>query len=377
MIRIFNKKENAGFNTVIESLGVYIPEESLSTKDLVNGCKVKPAIDIEELTGIKERRVVAEGEYGIDLARKAAERCFEISKYAPEDIDLVVCANISRYNGPNYRADFEPSTAALLAKYFNFSRAIIFDQPNACAGMFTGIYTADAFLKSGTIKRAMIISGEAITCLARNAQKEIKDVIDPQFASLTLGDAGAAVILERSETPGVGFHHMDLFTVAEHCHLCIGTYTKEEHGGFVMYTDSVKIHQTAIKMTAEHVGRTVKGTSWGNSKNHHYLMHQTGTRAIKTTMKSINNWAGTEICSEENTIVNVPERGNSASTAHFVALWDHIRNGRVNSEENILIAVQSSGINLGVALYTLDDLPERVRAWGEYEQVEKKVLYGR
>ncbi len=378
MIRMLNKKEeNMGFNTVIESLGVYIPEEMLSTKDLIDGCKVKPGIDIEELTGIKSRPVVSEGEYGIDLARKAAERCFEISKYAPEDIDLVVCANISRYNGPNYKADFEPSTAALLAKYFNFSKAIIFDQPNACAGMFTALYTVDAFLKAGTIKRGMVISGEAITCLAHNAQKEIKDTFDPQFASLTVGDAGAAVILERAEVPGVGFHKMDIFTVAEHCDLCIGTYTQESHGGFVMYTDSIKIHQTAIKLSAEHVGSTVKGTPWENSSNHHYLMHQTGTRAIATTMKSINSWTGTEVCSKENTIVNVPERGNSASTAHFVALWDHIRNGKVQSNENILFAVQSSGINLGVALYTLDDLPERVMNWGEYNNAEKKVSFGR
>jgi len=97
-------------------------------------------------------------------------------------------------------------------------------------------------------------------------------------------------------------------------------------------------------------------------------MHQTGTRAIKTTRKSINDWVGTEVCSEKNTIVNVTERGNGASTAHFVALWDHIRNGAIKSRENILFAVQSSGINLGVGLYTLDDLPERITNWSRMEQ---------
>jgi 3-oxoacyl-[acyl-carrier-protein] synthase III len=77
---------------------------------------------------------------------------------------------------------------------------------------------------------------------------------------------------------------------------------------------------------------------------------------------------GAEVCSEKNSIVNVVERGNSASTAHFVALWDHIRNGAIKSRENILFAVQSSGINLGVALYTLDDLPARVMNWSRMEQ---------
>ncbi len=362
-----------GFNTVIESLGVYLPEGRISTKELVNGCKVQLAINLEELTGIKSRPAVSEGEYGIDLAREAASRCFEISRYSPEDMDMVICTNINRYNGENFRIDFEPSTAALLAKDFDFSRAFLFDEPNACAGMFTGLYIMDAFLKSGAIKRGMVISGEAITCLSRNAQKEITAPFDPQLASLTVGDAGAAVILERSESPGVGFHDIDMFTVAEHCDLCIGTYTKEPHGGIVMYTDSVKIHQIAIGMTAEHVGQMVKGTPWENSSNHHYIMHQTGTRAIETTKRSINEWVGSEVCSAENTIVNVIERGNGASTAHLVALWDHIRKGTIKNDENILFAVQSSGINLGVALYTLDDLPDRVMSWRQVERYKKAV----
>ncbi|NOY68018.1 MAG: hypothetical protein GXP53_00785 [Deltaproteobacteria bacterium] len=357
-----------GQNTVIESLGVYTPEGRLSTKELVDGCVVKPALDLEDLTGIKTRPVVAENEYALDLAREAASRCFNISKYQPEDIDLVICTNISRYNGPDFKASFEPSTAALLARDFNFSNAITFDEPNACAGMFTGLYIVDAYLKAGLIKRGMVISGESLTCLARNAQKEMKAPFDPQLACLTVGDAGAAFILEQTETPDTGFHEMDVFTVAEHCDLCIGTYSREKHGGFVMYTDSIKIHQIAIGMTAEHVGRMVRGTKWENSENHHYIMHQTGTRAIKTTKKSINDWVGKEVCSTQNAIVNVIERGNGASTAHFVALWDHIRNGTIKSKDNILFAVQSSGINLGAALYTLDDLPMRVMNWSGIEK---------
>ena len=359
-----------GLNTVIESLGVYYPEGRLSTKELVDGCKVKPCLDLEELTGIKTRPVVADNEYSLDLAREAATRCFEISKYQPEDIDLVICANICRYNGPNFKHGFEPSTAALLARDFDFSNAIIFDEPNACAGMFTALYIVDAYLKAGFIKRGMVISGEALTCLARTAQKEMSEPFDPQMACLTVGDAGAAFILEQTDNPEIGFHNMDVFTVAQHSDLCLGTYSRKPHGGFVMYTDSIKIHQIAIGMTAEHVGRMVKGTKWENSENHHYLMHQTGTKAIRTTRESINAWTGTKVCSKENSIVNVTERGNGASTAHFVALWDHIRNGAIKSKENILFAVQSSGINLGVGLYTLDDLPERVMNWSEIEQRE-------
>ncbi len=357
-------------NTFIESLGAYIPEGRLTSKEIIEGCKVKPAIDLEELTGIKSRPVAGENEYVLDLSRNAVSKCFEISRYSPEDMDMVVCTNISRYNGPKFEADFEPSNAMQLAKYFDFSNAIIFDQPNACAGMFTALDVVDAYIKAGVIRRGLIVSGEYLTCLARNAQKEMRSSIDPQFASLTVGDAGAAMILDGTNDPALGFHHMEVFTVAEHSDLCIGKVSEEDHGGFSMYADSARIHEVAIAMAAEHIGSTVKGTKWEHSENHHFIMHQTANRAIKTQGKAINNWVGNTVCSKENSVVNVQDRGNSASTAHFIALWDHILNGTIKSGDNILFGVQASGINLGVAMYTLDDLPARILAveQGAYDE---------
>jgi 3-oxoacyl-[acyl-carrier-protein] synthase III len=283
---------------------------------------------------------------------------------------LVICANISRYSGPQYKASFEPSTAAQLAKYFDFGNAKCFDMPNACAGMFTVAIVLDAYIKAGIIKRGLAVSGESLTCLTRNAQKEMRSSIDPQFASLTVGDAGAAFILEGTDDPDVGFHHMEVFTVAEHCELCMAKFSQEEHGGFYMSADSARIHEVCLDIVSEHVGRTVKGTQWEQSENHHYLFHQTADRAISGLGKLINEQAGTKVCSRENSIVNVVERGNTASTTHFVALWDHILNGTIKSADNVLFVVAASGVNLGVALYTLDNLPDRVLEVAKVEYAE-------
>lgn len=361
-------------NTVIESLGVYFPAGRLTTKELVDGCRVKPAVDIEELTGIKERACAGDeaGEYSIDLAIKAVEKCLEISRYSAEDMDMVICANICRFNGSHFKVNYEPSTAVQLAKHFNFKNATTFDVSNACAGMFTAVNVMDAFIKAGVVKRGMVVSGEYITHLAINAQKEITNSVDPQFASLTVGDSGTAVILETSERPGLGFHEMELFTVAEYCDLCIGKPSEKGNEGYVMETDSSKIHAIAIGLTSEHIGRAVKGTNWEKASYHHYIMHQTATRAITTTMQLINNWTGSDVCTMENTVFNVANRGNTASTAHFVALWDHIKNGAIRSGDHILFGVQASGINLGVAKYTLDDLPERIMA-AEGQRQEENV----
>jgi len=58
-----------GLNTVIESLEC-IPLREAQHKELVEGCKVKPVFHLEELTGIKNRPVVADNEYALDLAGK-------------------------------------------------------------------------------------------------------------------------------------------------------------------------------------------------------------------------------------------------------------------------------------------------------------------
>ncbi len=60
-------------NSKIESLGVYLPEQVLSTEELMSRCRHRPRLDFERITGIRERRV-AVGEYAVDLAVKAARQ---------------------------------------------------------------------------------------------------------------------------------------------------------------------------------------------------------------------------------------------------------------------------------------------------------------
>lgn len=356
--------------SIIESLGVYLPKGRLTTKDAIAGCVMKPAVDIEGITGIRERRVVGENEYALDLAVQAVKKCFEISRYDPCDIDMVICANICRYNGPPFRLDYEPSSAAKLARIFPFQNAIILDVSNACAGMFTAFNVMDSFIKTGIIQKGLVVSGEYITHLIDNAQKEICSSVDPQFASLTLGDSGAAFILEGTDNPDTGLHHIDMFTPAEHCWLCVGGPSKKGNPGYVMNTDSNAIHAHLIALGSDLIARTIAGTCWENNTYHHYIMHQTATRAIHAMTRLLNDTIGSVVFTNENTIVNLTERGNTSSTSHFVALWDHINNGRITSYDNIIFGIQASGGNLGVALYTLDNLPERIT------RVEQRRDYG-
>jgi len=40
---------------------------------------------------------------------------------------------------------------------------------------------------------------------------------------------------------------------------------------------------------------------------------------------------------------------------------DHIRNGDIHSESNVIFGITGSGVNIGTAIYTFDDLPDRLR----------------
>ncbi|UXA07682.1 amino acid adenylation domain-containing protein [Mycobacterium sp. SMC-2] len=348
-------------NTVIESIGVYLPARTVSTKTVMAECANEIRLPLERLTGIKNRRVVGEDEFSIDIARKAADDCLSRSSYRREEIDLVIACNISRRDGLGHRFTLEPSTASRLRDQCGFANALAFDISNACAGMFTGITVADAFLQTGLVRNALVVSGEYISHLTETAQKEIEGPMDPRLACLTLGDAGAAVILERGPNGRVGFHDIDIATFSRYCKLCIAKATEGPHGGAIMFTDSVTQTAIAVKHAVPYVAAVMQRHGWRPETCDHLLMHQTSEASLNDAVVAINQLFGPGAANRDNTIYNVAERGNTASTTHFVALYDYILSNRIKSGDNVVFSITGSGQTIGAALYTFDDLPDRMR----------------
>ncbi len=348
-------------NTVIESIGVYLPSRTVSTKTVMAECANEIRIPLERLTGIKNRRVVGEDEFSIDLARKATDDCLSRSSYRREEIDLVIACNISRRDGFGHRFTFEPSTASRLRGQCGFVNALAFDISNACAGMFTGIAVADAFLQTGLIRSALVVSGEYISHLTETAQKEIEGPMDPRLACLTLGDAGAAVVLERGPNDRVGFHDIDIATFSRYSKLCIAKEAGGPHGGAIMFTDSVTQTAIAVKHAVPYVSAVMQRHGWRPETMDYLLMHQTSEASLNDAVAAINQQFGQGAANRDNTIYNVAERGNTATTTHFVALNDYILSNRIKSGDNVVFSITGSGQTIGAALYTFDDLPDRMR----------------
>ncbi len=346
---------------IIESLGVYLPPRAVTTAEVLRGCKVPMSFPFERMTGIRSRRVAGDGEFAIDLARKAVADCLARSKYGPADIDLIICCNISRVDGPNYHTTFEPSTSVRLRHDFGLTKAVAFDVSNACAGLFSGLAFAQGYLAAGAARRALVVSGEYISHLTRTAQREIEGFMDPRIACLTVGDAGVAVLVEPSPRPDVGFQALSLYTLGRYNSLCVAKPTDKPHGGAIMVTDSIKAAAVATSEAANHCLTMLRENGWTLDSFRYIIMHQTSETSLHGAAREINQRLQKKVCHEGNIVNNLAERGNTATTSHFVALMDLIWANKLDSGDRVLFAVSGSGQITGAALYVFDDLPERIR----------------
>jgi 3-oxoacyl-[acyl-carrier-protein] synthase III len=343
----------------IESLGVYLPGKVVSTAEFLSSCNENVRRAVEAMTGIKSRCVAGDAEYSIDLARNAILRCLAGSRYTADDVELLIVCTICRCDGPELQFSYEPNTSFQLARELNLRNALTIDVSNACAGMFTGIAIARSFIANGAVGNALVVSGEYISHIALTAQKEISGIGDPRLASLTLGDAGAAVLLERSSSPQVGFLDLELYTLSSHSNLCVAQPSAESHGGIIMMTDAAKMAAVALREGIDHSADVISRNNWSASYVDHWIAHQTSRKTIGNVKRAIEARFGIDFSKSGSVVDNLSQRGNTASTSHFVALADQIDGGKIRSGNRILFGVSASGLTIGTALYVLDDLPGR------------------
>lgn len=340
----------------IESLGVYLPEKVVTTEELMASCRHRPRLDLERITGIRARRVAA-GEYAVDLAVKAAERALALSRYGALDLDVLICTSISKHHSPD-EFSFDPATAVRLRQALGADRALSFDLVNACAGMFTGIWVLQGLIRSGAARRGMVVSGEHNTPLAETAARELRHSLDGQLAAMTLGDCGAALILDASPDPRHGFHWLDLVTGARHDHYCHSRPSSRGRGGVLM-TKAVGLQKRGNQHFPYYLKQAVDGTGWTMDDLDHVIAHQVSARAIRQGTQAVRRFMGAEL--PDYFLCCAEEYGNTTTTSHFLALHEFILRDRVQPEQNLLFVSGASGIVITHATYTLDDLPERYR----------------
>ena len=342
---------DAPYRARFESVGARLPAARLTTHDLMASTRHRTRIDLERLTGIRERRVCAPDETSLSLAVDAARDCLARSRYDGADLDMVIDASITRYiDGTTHR--FEPPLSASLKEAIGARAAMSFDISNACAGMLTGVFVLNELVRRGTIRRGMVASGERITGLGANAARHIRSILSLQLASLTLGDAGAAVIVDRAPEGDPGFLLAGFTTLAEHSRLCLGMPALH-HPGAVMYTRARKIHDVAMAEGPPLVEQILEASGLGLGDIDWLIPHQTSVRAIRAGERELAARAGAH---PRHVVVTVDEYGNTASTTLFVALHRCLTEQRLRRGDKVLLLSVASGLQVGVVLFAVDEL---------------------
>ncbi len=337
-----------------ESLGLRLPERRRTTAELLASCRHRHRVDLERLTGIQEHRVCAEGEDSYTLAVDAAWDCLSHSQYEPEDVEMLISCSITTYQG-GMALRVEPSLSFFVKEAIGASDALHFDVRNACAGMVTGIYILDDFIRRGVVRRGMVVSGEYITHIADNAARKVRTILSKQLASLTVGDSGSAVLLERAPEGASGIQALELATYADHNGLCLGGPCETGPGG-AMFTDARKLHAIAIESAPPTLIAALERAGISIQDVDYLIPHQTSVRAIRAGTRNIGPHVGGL---PKNIVYNLESFGNTASTTHFVALYRYLEERRFRPGDRILLLIFASGVVCGTLIFTMDELWER------------------
>ena len=339
------------YRTRVAGAGRQLPATHLTTDTLMARTRHRTHIDLERLTGIRERRVSIGDEDSYSLATGAALDCLDKAHRDASSVDAVISCSITKFRG-GLTQWVEPTMSSAVAQAIGADDAMTFDLSNACAGMLSGVTVANNWIRQGSIERALVVSGEYISQLGRNAARHIRNIMSKELASLTLGDAGAALLLERTAPDAAGITLAGFTTVADYSRLCLG-YPKGGDPGARMFTDARGIHRAAMSNTPMLLHEVLETVGISIHDIDHVITHQTSARAIKKGMARMSEVFGDT--PRHDAVITVDRYGNTASTTHTVALVEELEAQHIRPGETIALIALASGLEIGVVLLSLDE----------------------
>src|SRR5476651_1710354 len=143
--------------SVVLGTGSYLPEKIITNHELSKTLDTSHEW-IMERTGISTRHIAAPGEFTSDLGFVAAKRALEASGLMPQDIDMIILATST----PDHTF---PQSAARIQAKLGMTKGFAFDQAAVCSGFVFALATADAYLKQGMAKTALVIGAETMSRL--------------------------------------------------------------------------------------------------------------------------------------------------------------------------------------------------------------------
>jgi 3-oxoacyl-[acyl-carrier-protein] synthase-3 len=315
----------------IVGTGRYLPRQVVTNADFAaRGLDTNDAW-IRERTGIAQRHIAEKDETSSDLALAASREALQAAGLQPSDIDLIVVATST----PDY---VFPSTACLLQAKLGARGGAAFDVQAVCSGFVYGLATADAFIRSGAHKKALVVGAEVFS--------RILDWTD-RTTCVLFGDGAGAVVLAASDKPGI---HASVLR-ADGSHAGILNVAGNVSGGAIVGTPFLKmdgqaVFKFAVRVLDESARETVAAASMALEDVDWLIPHQANVRILEATAKRLG-------LPREKLVVTVDHHGNTSAASVPLALDEYVRAGKIRTGQRVLLQGVGGGFTWGSSLVTL------------------------
>ena len=315
--------------------GSYLPERILHNADLEK--LVETSDDwITSRTGIKERRIAAEGENTSDLAAKAALAALENARITADQIDLILVATVT----PDM---FFPSTACFVQTKIGAKNAACFDVSAACSGFLYALEIAQQFISSRTHNTILIIGAERLS--------SIVDWSDRNTCVLFGDGAGAAVLLPStngggkilSSTLGTDGAQAELLNIPGGGSACPALPGTAPVKPAVLSMQGREVFKHAVNAMRQAAIDGIAAAGLTIADIDLIIPHQANLRIIDAIVERLD-------FDRDNVFINLDKYGNTSAAAVAIALDEANRQGRIKPGDRILLVAFGAGLTWASAV---------------------------
>ena len=316
----------------ITGTGSHLPPRRLSNDDMVamlaaRGVETSDSWIVER-TGIRARHFADDGVACSDLALIAARAALESAGRRAEHIDLIIVATST----PDM---VFPSTAAILQHKLGVHGCPAFDMQAVCSGFVYALSVADAMIRAGGARCALIVGAEIFS--------RILD-FDDRTTCVLFGDGAGAVVLEASAEPGLLASELH----ADGRHVGILCVPGTVSGGRVLGDPLLKMDGPAVFKLAvgvlDSAARAVLAKAGRSAADLDWLIpHQANIRIMQGTAKKLK-------LPLDKLVSTVDEHGNTSAASVPLALDVAVRSGRVQRGDTVLLEGVGGGFTWGAVL---------------------------
>lgn len=326
-LRSFKAK---GRPSAIAGVGVYAPDKIISNFDLE---KMMDTSDkwITERTGIHRRHIAEPGTTTFDMATKAARAALEAAELDAKDLDMILVGTSSP-DGPF------PSVACRVQNELDAPGSVAWDTLAACTSFVYALSIADSYIATERADNVLVIGAEVLS--------RMLDYSDRGTAVIFGDGAGAAVV--RPAAQGAGFLSWCLgsdgrgYAQVTCGNIEKGAYAAKDTTPFIDMVGP-DVFKFAVDIFIRQATEVCNTAGVSLDEIDLWVPHQANFRIIDAAARRI----GLPI---ERVAVNIDEYGNTSSASIPIALEEAVRNGRVKSGDNVLLAGFGSGLTWGATL---------------------------